>query len=109
MLDLLRAKYSGRLAQITLVQESYLAFHFGQKNYDYILSVMALHHLLPERKLGLYQRIREALKDRGTYIEGDYVTTPEKENQLRESYLKKHKSNPALADGSHHIDIPGSL
>lgn len=109
MLDILRDKYTDYLHQIRLVQESYVAFSYDEETYDYVISAMTLHHLLPESKRDLYQKIRKALKPGGKYIEGDYVTTPEKEKKVRGSFFKLQKSDRSLIDGTHHIDLECSL
>lgn len=109
MLNKLKAKYKRRLDQITLIQKSYLSVPFGTNRYDYFVSVMTLHHLLPDRKLKLYRRIKKALKPNGKYIEGDYVVLPEKERQLLDKYHKRYKSGDNIKNGVYHIDIPFSL
>ena len=109
MLDILRDKYTDYLNQITLIQESYVTFSYREEAYDYIISVMTLHHLLPESKHNLYRKIRQALKPGGKYIEGDYITTPEKEKQVRDSFYKLRESDRTLVDGTHHIDLECSL
>jgi len=109
MLDILRDKYTAYRNQITLVQESYLTYSFDEKTCDYIISVMTVHHLLPESKCELYRKIRKALKFGGKYIEGDYITTPEKEKEVRDSFYEIQKSNRGLEDGTHHIDLECSL
>ena len=109
MLKILKGKYAAYAGQITLLQESYLTYPFDEKTYDYIISVMTAHHLLPESKREMYRKIRKALKPSGQYIEGDYVTTPEKEKEVRESFFEIQKSNRGLVDGTHHIDIECSL
>lgn len=109
MLGILKEKYNDFLNQITLILESYLSFSFETDAWDYIMSVMTLHHLLPDTKRRLYGEIRKALKPGGKYIEGDYVTTPEKEKQVRDSYYRIHRENRDIEDGTHHIDIECSL
>ncbi len=109
MLNRLRAKYEKRLNQITLIQKSYLTLPLGKDVYDYIVSVMALHHLLPDPKRKLYRRIKKALRPKGKYIEGDYIVTPEKEKQFLNSYYELCQSNQDIKDGTHHVDIPFSL
>ena len=109
MLDILRDKYNNYHNQIRLVRESYVTFSYGENMYDYIISVMTLHHLLPDSKRVLYQKIRKALKPGGKYIEGDYITTPEKEKQVRDDFFKLRESDPGLVDGTHHIDLECSL
>jgi tRNA (cmo5U34)-methyltransferase len=109
MLEILRDKYPDYHNQIRLVRESYVTFSYGENMYDDIISVMTLHHLLPESKHNLYQKIRQALKPGGKYIEGDYITTQEKEKQVRDDFFKLRKSDPSLVDGTHHIDFECSL
>ena len=67
MLELLRARYSDRASQITLVAGSYLTIPLEPQAYDHIISVMANHHLLRGPKRDLYGKIRSALKPGGTY------------------------------------------
>lgn len=109
MLNILKNKYAAYSGQITLLKESYLTYPFDEKTFDYIISVMTVHHLLPESKREMYRRIRKALKSGGQYIEGDYVTTPEKEKEVRESFFEIQKSKRELVDGTHHIDLECSL
>jgi len=61
--------------------ESFLTLPFGVGVYDCVISVMSLHHLPFEAKLGLYQRIHLALRDGGTCIEGDYIVSEEGNGQ----------------------------
>ena len=61
-------------------------------------------------KLELYRKIRNALKDGGIYIEGDYVVDEDEEQKL----LKKYHEKMQLVDSyqqvdpnqQYHIDIP---
>jgi tRNA (cmo5U34)-methyltransferase len=109
MLNILNDKYAAYGGQITLLQESYLTYPFDEKTYDYIISAMTAHHLLPESKREMYRKIRKALKSGGQYIEGDYITTLEKEKEVRESFFEIQKSKRWLVDGTHHIDLECSL
>jgi len=109
MLDRLKEKYAEYLKQITLVKESFLTFPFGKVTYDYIISVMTGHHLLPNVKCRLYERIRKALKNTGKYIEGDYIVNSEEENSIMRKYEEWVKVNKSIKEGSLHIDVPLSL
>jgi len=109
MLYKLREKYAKHLKQITLVQESYLTFPFAEATYDYIVSVMTLHHLLPDVKYRLYERVRKALKSTGKYIEGDFIVSPEEASSYLLKYEEWSRVNKSIKEGSHHIDIPLSL
>ncbi len=109
MLDRLKEKYAEYLKQITLVKESYLTFPFGKATYDYIISVMTLHHLSSNVKCRLYERIRKALKNTGKYIEGDYIVNTEEENSIMREYEEWVNVNKSIKEGSLHIDIPLSF
>ncbi len=109
MLNGLREKYPDRQGQIELVQASYLDHAFGESRYDYVISVMTLHHLLPEKKLALYQKVRKSLKPGGSYIEADYIVPADREQQMLERFEGLRGRYENIDDGSHHIDIPMSL
>ncbi len=109
MLDGLRENYRDRLKQIEIVQISYLEYPFGESRFDYVISVMTLHHLLPEKKLALYRKVRQSLKPGGSYIEADYIVSPEGERGMRVKFEKLRGRYADIDDGSHHIDIPMSL
>ena len=109
MLDKLKEKYAQYIEQITLVRESYLSFPFGKATYDYIVSVMTFHHLLPNEKHRLYERVKIALKNTGRYIEGDYMVTSEEEDITLLKYEEWSKIDKNIKEGSHHIDIPLSF
>jgi len=106
MLEELRRKYADRLSQITLVQGSYLEIPFGEECYDYAVSVMTLHHLLPERKRRLYERVRLALRPGGEYLEGDYVVSEERSRRLLAEYEQRMRSLENPEQGAYHVDIP---
>ena len=42
--------------------------------YDYGVSVLSLHYLLPDRMGELYRPIHDALRPGGSYVEGDSAT-----------------------------------
>jgi len=106
MLRKLSEKHKAKAGQITLVQASFLDFEIGVERWDYIVSVMAMHHLTPGEKLHLYRAIHAGLKPGGHYIEGDYVVTKEEEEKLLKRYREFRQSNPDAKEGAYHIDIP---
>ena len=46
------------------------------------ISTLTMHHFLPERKVTIYRKVREALRTSGIYIEGDQATTVEEEKSI---------------------------
>ena len=109
MLRLLEEKYPAQQRQITLKAASYLDESLGSQEYDYIISAMSLHHLLPDTKQKLYQKIYLALKPGGQYIEGDTVTRKDMENEFLAEYEGQIKQMLPAANGHYHIDIPFSI
>ncbi len=104
MLNKLISKYDKYSNQITLIRDSYTSYDFGKDTYDYVISVMTIHHLFEDEKVKLYSKIRDSLKDDGMYIEGDYVVDEEQSKEALKEYERKIK----LVDknGFYHIDIP---
>lgn len=109
MLEGLAHKYADRKGQIHIIQDSYLTLPFGEGLYDRAVSVMSVHHLLPDAKRRLYEKIHGALRPGGRYVEGDYIVSQEEEAQLLAEYREQAKSVGEPADGYYHIDIPFSV
>jgi AraC family transcriptional regulator len=68
MLDQLRKRYVAHMDQITLVTDSYLTMPLGTQAYDYVISTLAVHHVLHDTKRELYRKIHAALKPGGKYM-----------------------------------------
>jgi tRNA (cmo5U34)-methyltransferase len=109
MLEVLKNNYKDNLYQITIIKTSYTDFKFEKNTYDYIISVMTMHHLLFTEKRNLYKQIKRALKKGGKYIEGDYSVSIEKERQFLKEYETKIKDIEFSSENLYHIDIPFSL
>lgn len=105
----LRHTYADHSEQLTLIRASYLDVPLDVDLYDYVVAVMTLHHLLPARKASLYQRIREALRLEGAYIEGDWIVSPNEELHYRSAYEDAVRELQSSEEGGHHIDVPLSL
>jgi len=80
MLEQLRGKFAGRMAQITLVLGNYLDLPLGEGEYDHAISTLTVHHLPWEMKAIVYRKTWQALRPGGTYIEGDQSCLPEQED-----------------------------
>jgi tRNA (cmo5U34)-methyltransferase len=106
MLAQLRSKHAERLGQIRLIQASYLQMPLAGTGYDYVISVMTLHHLRPATKRRLYEWIRRALKVGGRYIEGDYVVGKDKAGAACAAYQEKAVEVESRGAGNYHIDLP---
>ena len=76
MLGQLETKFREKISQLRLVEGSVLEIPFGYQEYDYAISVLTMHHFLPEKKVPVYRKVREALRPKGAYIEGDQSDAP---------------------------------
>ncbi|MGF7058106.1 class I SAM-dependent methyltransferase [Brassicibacter mesophilus] len=109
MLKLLDDKYKDYKNQLTIINNSYLTHPFEMNKYDYVVSVMTMHHFKYEDKCALYKKIKGSLKEDGKYIEGDYVVSSENELLWLEKYDKILSEIGDKKIKLYHIDIPFSL
>lgn len=109
MLNKLKERYRAYPGQVMLKTDSYLTLPLGKNKYDYVVSVMTLHHLLPETKLKIYQKIKNALKTGGKYIEGDFIVSKSEAATMMRKFQKWQKTFSDMTDGTHHIDIPCTI
>lgn len=109
MLSRLKEKYQARMNQISLIKGSFERVLLDEDEYDYVLSIMALHHLLPSPKCKLYNRIRKSLRSEGKYVEGDYVVSKTEERESMFDYHKITKKYQLSANKIYHIDVPFSM
>lgn len=108
MLSKLREKYHFYDENIVTVEGSYLEFTYKPDKYNFVISVMTMHHLEQDDKIKVYSSICNSLQNGACYIEGDYVTKKEDEKQIFNKYLALKKIHPEIANGAYHIDIPFS-
>jgi len=104
----LRDKYERFISQIKLIKGSFEQALRKEQAYNYIFSVMALHHLLPSQKYSLYKKIRNSLKSKGQYIEGAYVVSRRKEREFLSAHHKAVEKYRLSQNKTYHIDVPCS-
>lgn len=109
MLSRLRKKYQARMSQIRLIHGFFERVFPSKDAYDYVLSVMALHHLLPAPKRKLYNKIRKSLATGGKYVEGAYVVSKREEREFLSGYHKTTKNYQLSTNKIYHIDLPCSI
>jgi tRNA (cmo5U34)-methyltransferase len=105
MLDKLKAKHPDK--NVKLICGSYFDIELGANAYDTVISRQSLHHFTYEQKVGLYRRVREALKPGGIYLEADYMV----DNQAKEDELyaenARIRREQNIPDGAfYHFDTP---
>lgn len=101
MLERLKAKFPDRT--LTLRQGSYFDLPLGEGAFDAVVSVQSLHHFAPERKRGLFERIRRALRPGGFFVLTDFVAPDDAtEAQAFAEYAALNDQEP----GVYHFDTP---
>ncbi len=108
MLTKLKERYTTFRKNISLIKGSYLTFKFEPNKYDFVVSVMTMHHFEYNVKLKLYSSIWNSLRDGACYIEGDYVVSKKEEKKKFYEYFELKKTRPEVINGTYHIDIPFS-
>ena len=109
MLSRLRKKYQARMSQIRLIHGFFERVFPSKDAYDYVLSVMALHHLLPAPKRKLYRKVRKSLRTGGRYVEGAYVVSKREEREFLSGYNKTTEEYQLSPNKIYHIDLPCSI
>lgn len=109
MLELLKEKYSEHLGQLRLVKGSFVETPLAIEKYDYVVSVMSLHHYTRDTKRKIYRKIVKSLKRKGRYIEGDWTVPQEEEYRYLRGYQIKMQKLKEAGESIYHIDIPFSM
>ncbi len=105
MLDKLRRKPYA--ASLELIQGDYFAVPLGRERFDAAVSFETLHHFPYEKKLGLYRRLREAIRPGGVYLECDYMCdTREQEDFFLAEAARLRREAGLPADAFVHYDTP---
>ena len=66
-------RLSAKHPQVHTIRADYFRYDFGKEAYDMAVSFESLHHFKPEKKLELYRKIYDTLKNGGIFIEADYI------------------------------------
>ncbi len=105
MLGRLRQKHPDK--KLNLVCGDYFEENLGENKFDCAVSFQTMHHFPKEKKLSLYQKINASLKEKGIYIECDYmVLTQEEENLWFSENERLRRENGITDDGYYHYDTP---
>ena len=105
MLDELRRKHPDKA--LHLVCGSYFDVDFGEAAFDAAVSFQTMHHFTAEKKRGLYERVRKALKPEGVYIECDYMIEDDAEEAFYFAELDRMRREQGFSpDEFVHYDTP---
>lgn len=105
MLGRLRDKHPDK--NLSLVCADYFEENLGENKFDCAVSFQTMHHFPKEKKLSLYKKINASLKEKGIYIECDYmVLKQEEENFWFSENERLRKENGITDNGYYHYDTP---
>jgi tRNA (cmo5U34)-methyltransferase len=105
MLERLKQKHPGK--NIRLICGNYFNIDLGENTFDTAISYQTMHHFPRDEKVGLYAKIRKALKPNGMYIEGDYMATEQSiEDKLSAENARLRRELNIPHDEYYHFDIP---
>ncbi|MBR3503085.1 MAG: class I SAM-dependent methyltransferase [Clostridia bacterium] len=105
MLDELRRKHPDKV--LNLICGSYFDVDFGEAAFDAAVSFQTMHHFTAEKKRGLYERVRRALKPGGVYVECDYMIEDDAEEAFHFAELDRMRREQGLSpDEFVHYDTP---
>lgn len=108
MLKQLHAKYKHK--EIELILADYFEYPFAKEQYDAAMSFETLHHFKYEKKQKIYDKLFQAIKQNGYYIECDYIACCDEEEALcLEQFEYKRRVNNIPNHVFVHIDIPLTL
>lgn len=105
MLEKLKSKHSDK--KIELKCENYFDSDLGENIFDCAISFQTMHHFSHKEKIGLYSKIRNALKNGGIYIEGDYMAKSQFEEDFYYAENERLRKNQNVPEGELcHYDTP---
>ena len=105
MLNALKEKFPAK--KLNLICGSYFDVPFGENAFDAAVSVESLHHFKREKKLGLYKKLHEALKENGYFILTDYFAESEElEIEYFNNLAEIKRAEGLSEDEFFHYDTP---
>lgn len=92
---------------IELIQGDYFTLPLGEEQYDAALSFETLHHFPYRKKREIYEKLYDAVKPGGYYIECDYTACCDEEEAVCLEYSEYVRQKHGISDDAFiHIDIP---
>ena len=105
MLKKLKHKHPNK--RIKLICGDYFKVDFEKERYDCAVSFQTMHHFSPDKKTDLYKKIYSLLKEKGIYIECDYMVLTQQEEDLYFSENKRKRKEQGIPDDVYcHYDTP---
>lgn len=108
MLNKLRQKHPEK--NMKLICGDYFRTDLGKDKFDCAISFQSLHHFTHEKKKELYKKIHSSLKEKGVYIECDYMVLTQQEEDLYFSENEKKRKAQGISDDVFcHYDTPCTI
>ncbi len=105
MLGKLREKHPDK--NLNLICGDYFGIELGEKTFDCAVSFQTMHHFSHGKKLSLYKKINSSIKEKGCYIECDYMVEKQEEEDFWFSENERlRKENGITDDSFYHYDTP---
>ena len=105
MLVQLQRKFPDK--DMKLICADYFETDFGEEDFDCAVSFQTMHHFAKDKKLGLYKRLYDSLKDGGAYIECDYMVLTQAEEDHWFSENDRLRREQGIVGGEfYHYDTP---
>ena len=105
MLARLRKRLSWCREQIVTECASYVHDPLGIEQYDFILSSFTLHHLYPTTKRAVYEKILNALKPGGSYVQLDAVASEAQALHMEQEFERSVAHRAGAHEGDWNFDL----
>lgn len=106
MMKILWKKYADKKIIKSLIKSDYFELEFGCSNYDAVVSVMSLHHFRSKKKISLYKKIFNCLRNGGIYIEADYMAPTQEYEDYYFAENNRIRVTQGITEGFYHYDTP---
>lgn len=108
MIDVLRKKHPDK--NMKLMIGDYFKEPLGTACFDVAVSFETLHHFTAEKKLGLFTKLYQSLKEGGCYLESDYVADDEEWENFLFAECKRRRKKWKIPESQFvHFDTPLTL
>lgn len=108
MLNQLERKHSDK--KLSLICEDYFTAFFGKECFDVAISFETLHHFKPEKKIIIFKKLYDSLKDGGLYIECDYIAKTQEIEDLLFAECNRRRQRDGISEEEFvHFDTPLTL
>ncbi|MGK0468502.1 class I SAM-dependent methyltransferase [Clostridium sp.] len=108
MLNELARKHADK--NLSLICENYFVAPFGKECFDVAVSFETLHHFKPEKKILIFKKLYDSLRDGGCYIECDYIVKSQEEEDLLFAECDRRKDRDRIPEDVFvHFDTPLTL